>query len=189
MDTTYLFATLNNISILSEAIQDQIKAYLIEEFLPKKTIVLKEGQISQRIYFIKEGFIRSYYYKEGDQFTNWFMDKGDIIISVYSFFSRKPAFENIETLEDCTLQSINWDQLQALYRDYPEFNKVGRIITEQYYIRSEERAINLQKLTAKQRYENLLTTYPGVLQRASLGQIASHLGIKQETLSRIRAGT
>jgi len=114
------------------------------------------------------------------------MGEGEFIISVYSFFSRKPSFENIEVLEDCVLQSINWDQLQFIYKDFPEFNLTGRIVTEQYYIRSEERAISLQTLTAKQRYENLLQTYPGILQKVTLGQIASYLSIKQETLSRIR---
>ena len=115
------------------------------------------------------------------------MGDGDIIVSVYSFFSRQPSFENIEILEDATLQSINWDQLQSLYKNYPEFNETGRLITENYYIKSEERVINLQTLTARQRYDQLLSTYPGILQKASLGQIASYLGIKQETLSRIRA--
>ncbi len=115
------------------------------------------------------------------------MGEGEIIVSVYSFFSRKPSFENIEVLDDCVLQSINWDQLQGLYKKYPEFNLTGRIITEQYYIRSEERTISLQTLNAKQRYEKLLSDYPGILQKASLGQIASYLSIKQETLSRIRA--
>lgn len=188
MDAAYLLQTLNNISILSPVLQKQLQSYLIEEYVPKRSLLLKEGQVAQRIYFIKEGFVRSYYYKDGDSFTNWFNGKGDIIISIYRFFARQPSFENIETLEDCVLQSINWDQLQALYRDFPEFNKTGRLITEQYYIRSEERTISLQKFTAKQRYENLLATYPGILQKASLGQIASYLGIKQETLSRIRAG-
>ena len=94
--------------------------------------------------------------------------------------------ENIEVLEDCILQSINWDQLQELYINYPEFNLTGRLITEQYYIRSEERTVILQTQDAKQRYERLLSEYPGILQKASLGQIASFLSIKQETLSRIR---
>ena len=158
----------------------------MEERFPAKRIILKEGQVSQRIYFIKTGFIRAYYYKAGKEFTSWFMGEGEIIVSVYSFFSRKPSFENIEVLEDCVLQSINWDQLQSIYKNFPEFNLTGRIITEQYYIRSEERAINLQTLTATQRYEKLLLNYPGILQKASLGQIASFLSIKQETLSRIR---
>jgi hypothetical protein len=76
--------------------------------------------------------------------------------------------------------------LQSLYQEFPGFNITGRLITEQYYIRSEKRAIDLQTLPAKQRYEKLLADYPGILQKASLGQIASYLSIKQETLSRIR---
>lgn len=187
METIGLLNTLNNITILSESLQEQIRSYLIEEHFARKSLLLKEGQVSQRIYFIKKGFIRAYHHRGGNEFTNWFMREGDIIVSVYSFFSRKPSFENIEVLEDCILQSINWDQLQDIYRRYPEFNQTGRLITEQYYIRSEERSIDLQTLTAKQRYDQLLLSYPGIQQKASLGQIASFLGIKQETLSRIRA--
>jgi len=186
METDDLISTLNSISMLSENFQSQLKACLKEEHFPRKTILLKEGQVAQRIYFIKKGFIRAFYHKDNSEFSTWFMGGGEFIISVYSFFSRKPSFENIEVLEDCTLQSVNWDQLQALYKQYPEFNLTGRLITEQYYIRSEERAINLQTLTAKQRYEKLLTDYPGILQKVTLGQIASYLSIKQETLSRIR---
>jgi CRP-like cAMP-binding protein len=188
MDTSQLFNVLNNISILSTALRSQLNEYLIEEQFTKKHLLLKEGMVSQRIYFVKKGFVRAYYYKNGQKFTSWFMGENEIIISVFSFFSRKPAFENIELLEDSLLQSINWDQLQKLYTAFPEFNLTGRIITEQYYIKSEERSINLQTLSAKQSYENLLSTHPGILQKASLGQIASYLSIKQETLSRIRAG-
>lgn len=187
METTGLLNTLNSITILSEGLQEQIKSFLSEELFPKKSILLKSGQVSHRVYFIKTGFVRAFYYKENSEYTTWFMGDGDIIVSVYSFFSRKPSFENIEVLEDSIMQSISWDQLQYLYKHYPEFNLTGRIITEQYYIKSEERFINLQTLDAKQRYNKLILDYPGILQKASLGQIASYLSIKQETLSRIRA--
>ncbi len=180
METNSLLSVLNNINILSPAIQAELQSYLVEYHFPKKTVLLKEGQVAQRIYFVKEGFTRAYYHKKGNEYTSWFMGQGEIILSVYSFFSRKPSFENIQVLEDSVLQSINWDQLQSIYKNHPEFNLTGRLITEQYYIRSEERTINLQTLTAKQRYENLLATYPGILQKASLGQIASFLDIKQE---------
>lgn len=187
MEANGLIKTLNNITILSPALQDEIKLHLVEERFGRRSVILKAGQVSQRIYFIKEGFVRAYYSKVGSDYTSWFMGPGDIIVSVYSFFSRKPSFENIQVLENSVLQSINWDQLQRLYKTYPEFNLTGRLITEQYYIKSEERAIALQTLTAKQRYEALLLAYPGILQKATLGQIASYLSIKQETLSRIRA--
>jgi CRP-like cAMP-binding protein len=188
MNTQGLFELLNNISILSAGLQEQLKACLVEESFTRKQLLLKEGMVAQRIYFIKKGFVRAYHHNNGEKFTSWFMGEGEIIISVYSFFSRKPSFENIEILEDAVLQSINWDQLQNIYAAFPEFNFTGRIITEQYYIRSEEKMISMQTLTAKQRYEALLAAHPAILQKASLGQIASYLGIKQETLSRIRAG-
>jgi CRP-like cAMP-binding protein len=187
MDLSPLFNTLNNIQILSTELKSRFAEFVIEEQVPKKTILLKAGMVAHRIYFIKKGFVRAFYYKGDRQFTSWFMGQGEIIISVYSFFSRKPSFENIETLEDCTLQSISWEQLQELYAIFPKFNITGRIITEQYYIRSEERAINLQTLTATQRHQKLLSEYPQIAQMATLGQIATYLGIKQETLSRIRA--
>jgi CRP-like cAMP-binding protein len=187
MDTNHLFATLNGINILSIDLQKRISEMLIEECFKKRALLLKEGMVAQRIYFIKKGFVRAYYTRNDQQFTSWFMGQGDIIISVYSFFSRKPSFENIEVLDDCVVQSINWDQLQQLYREFVSFNISGRIITEQYYMKSEERAIALQTLTARQRYEKLLNDYPQIIQHATLGQIATYLGIKQETLSRIRA--
>ena len=173
---------------MSSALQQRLKEDLIEESFSKKHLLLKEGLVAQRIYFIKKGFVRAFHYQNEEKFTSWFMGEGEIVISVYSFFSRNPSFENIELLEDSVLQSINWDQLQKIYQDFPEFNFTGRLITEQYYIKSEERMINMQTLTARQRYEKLLATHPDILNKASLGQIASHLGIKQETLSRIRAG-
>jgi CRP-like cAMP-binding protein len=153
METNSLLYTLNNVTILSESLRERIKLYLVEDHCKKKSILLKAGQVSQRIYFIKEGFARAYYFKGNDEFTSWFMTKGDIIVSVYSFFSRNPSFENIEVLEDSVLQSINWDQLQNIYKDFPK----------------------------------LISEYPEILQKASLGQIASFLSIKQETLSRIRS--
>lgn len=188
MNTANLFNKLNSISILSAGLKEQLKEYLIEEQFSKKQLLLKEGMVAQRIYFIEKGFVRAFHHKDGEKFTSWFMGEGEIIISVYSFFSRKPSFENIELLEDCILQSINWDQLQKLYASFPEFNLIGRIITEQYYIRSEEKMIHMQTLSARQRYDALINTHPDILNKASLGQIASYLGIKQETLSRIRAG-
>ncbi|HEY8930325.1 MAG TPA: Crp/Fnr family transcriptional regulator [Mucilaginibacter sp.] len=186
MDTTALFGTLNSIAVLPAELKKVMADILIEEEFPRKSILLKTGQVAQRIYFIKKGLVRAFYYKGDNEYSSWFNGENEIIISVYSFFSRRPSFETIEVLDDCILQSINWDQLQSLYQQFPEFNLIGRLITEQYYIRSEEKMIELQTLTAKQRYEKLLATYPNIIQRATLGQIASYLAVKQETLSRIR---
>jgi len=187
MNASLLIQTLNHITQLSKELENCIISNLREEKLHKRDILLEEGQIARRIYFIQKGFSRAYYIKNDKEYTTWFMGEGDIMISVFSFFTRQPAVETIEVLEDSILLSMSWEQLQKLYTDFPDFNLVGRIITEQYYIKSEERAISLRTMSAKDRYLSLIKTYPTILQKASLGQIASHLGMNLETLSRIRA--
>lgn len=187
MDVDLLIQTLNFIAPLSAELQQSLSGYVVEEPYAKKHLLLKEGQVAKKIFFIKNGFARAFYYPhDGKECTSWFMGKGDIMISVYSFFTQQPAAENIELLEESIIQSITWNQLQSIYADFKEFNYIGRIITEKYYIQSEERAILLRTLTAKERYELLLKSHPTIFQKASLGQIASYLGISQETLSRVR---
>jgi CRP-like cAMP-binding protein len=106
--------------------------------------------------------------------------------SLYSFETQTPNFENIEILEDSTLYAISYESLQYLYHHYPEFNLLGRRLVEKYYVELMERTLSFQFQSARERYLQLLTNRPQILQRASLGHIASYLGISQETLSRIR---
>jgi hypothetical protein len=68
-----------------------------------------------------------------------------------------------------------------IYKNFPETERIGRLITEQYYIRLESRLLGLQFTTAKERYQKLEETQADLLQRVSLGQIAAYLGISQET--------
>jgi CRP-like cAMP-binding protein len=186
MDTSLLIQSLNFITPLSSRIEERLNEYLVEEIFSKKHLLVKEGSTAKRIYFISRGFARAYFFRESKEFTSWFMGAGDFMISVYSFFTQKPAVENIELLEDSTLISLTWAQLQTLYADFPEFNFVGRLITEKYYMMSEERAVLHRTLSAPERYKVLLKTYPEIMQKAKLGQIASYLDMSQETLSRIR---
>ncbi len=114
------------------------------------------------------------------------MREGDFLISIVSFYTRQPAHEYMELLEESTLLSITYTQLQQLYRDFPEFNIVGRLLTEKYYVMSELRTQNLRMQTALERYQQLLTDFPDIFGRVPLKYIASHLGISPETLSRLR---
>ena len=117
----------------------------------------------------------------------WFGQENDIISSMYSFVSQKNSFESIEVLENSILYCLEYEQLQRLYKQHTEINLIGRLFTEKYYIQLEERVMSLQFQTAQERYKQIIKTNPSLLQRASLGHIASFLGITQETLSRIRA--
>jgi CRP-like cAMP-binding protein len=186
MDADLLIQTLNFIAPLSSKIQARLHEYLIEEKYPKRHLLVHEGHVANRIYFITEGFARAYFYHDAKECTTWFMGKGDFMISVFSFFTQQPAVENIELLEDTVLISMTWTQLQNIYADFVEFNYVGRLITEKYYMMSEERAILHRTISALERYKIMIKKYPQIMQKVKLGQIASYLGISPETLSRVR---
>ena len=105
-----------------------------------------------------------------------------------SFFTQQPSEECLELLEPAVVHSISYDQLQELYRDFPEFNFIGRRLIEHYYVLSEQRAQHLRSRTAQERYELLLRDFPTAFQRVALTHITSHLGVAAETLSRLRNG-
>ncbi|WP_316805772.1 Crp/Fnr family transcriptional regulator [Pedobacter agri] len=182
-----LFSLFNNLYPLKEEIKTAIIANSEIIKVGKKVKLLSVGERSNTIYFIVSGAARIFYLnKEGKETNTWFLFENELLISVYSFYTGKPSFEYIETLEDCTLIAVKRDKLDELYLQYMEFNFSGRKLTEFYHMRNEIQANELRMLSAKERYQNLLDRNPQLFQRVSLGHIASYLGISQETLSRIR---
>ncbi len=180
--------TLEHIHPLSDA----LKSYLLDKLKPvslhKKQVFLKQGEVSNKISFIVKGLLRAYYIsEEGVETSVWFMKEGDISISVRSFFERKPSEEFIEAIEDTLLLYLTYDELQECYSLFPEFNIVGRIVTERYYVLSEERLLGIRNKKAADRYRFLLQHHPEILLRAPAQYIASYLDIDKATLSRLKS--
>jgi CRP-like cAMP-binding protein len=123
---------------------------------------------------------------DGKEITYWFAFENNFVTSFFSFITRKPGVESIQLIEDCTLWAISYDDLQRLYSQYTDIERLGRIMHERYYVMLEERFLRNHFKEARERYEHVMMNAPHILQRAPLGHIASYLGITQETLSRIR---
>ncbi|SPZ94201.1 Uncharacterised protein [Sphingobacterium multivorum] len=118
--------------------------------------------------------------------NSWFGEENQIFGSILPVYTEKPSFENIQLLEDSEIYAISVDDLNELYRIYPELNLIGRKIAEEVCIILEERIMSLHTKSAVERYQSLIRLQPNLLNRINLGHIASYLGITQETLSRIR---
>jgi CRP-like cAMP-binding protein len=172
---------------VSEELQEAFYKNTVYKTVEEGDILVRAGEYCNDIYFVESGLLRGYYYQDDKEITNWFTREGEFATNFYSFITKVPSSETIEAVEDCEMIQVPYANLQQLYRDYPETERLGRILTENYYIRLEERLLGLQFTTAKERYENLMKNNPGLILRAQLGHIASYLGITQETLSRIRA--
>ena len=115
------------------------------------------------------------------------MRERDLVISVESFFKQKESFESIQALEDCEVYSLNYSDLQNLYTQFPEFNFGVRVLTEKYYVLSEQRLFSLRLQRASERFKFILEHDPQLVQRVPLKYIASYLSVSEEHLSRIKS--
>ncbi|GAA4459967.1 Crp/Fnr family transcriptional regulator [Nemorincola caseinilytica] len=152
----------------------------------KGQYLLRVGERCNELCFVEKGLLRGYYMEGEREVTNWLALDGEFAASFYSFVARVPSVESIEALEPTEMLLLPYDELQRLYKDLPETERLGRVITENYYVKLEGRLLGLQFKTVRERYDQLLANNPMLVQRAPLGYIASYLGITQETLSRIR---
>lgn len=182
-----LLAYLQSIITVSEALTQEILTISSTHHIQKGQNIIHINERCSDLFFIKKGLLRGYYFSEEKEITNWFAQEGEFATCFYSFIAQKPSFETIQAIEDAELIQIPFTELQSLYAQFPETERLGRVITETYYIKLEERLLSLQFKSAKERYLNLIESKPSFIKRAPLGQIAGYLGISQETLSRMRA--
>jgi CRP-like cAMP-binding protein len=165
--------------------------FLVERVQPfefkKSEIILNDRHVCEYLYFVTSGLLRGYYFNEAKEITNWIATEDDFGTSYYSLISQQPGYETIEALEHSRVDAIHKKDMDLLYEKFPETEKAGRVLLENYYLRLEERMIYTRFKTAKERYQHFFENKKDLVRRAPLGCIASYLGITQETLSRIRA--
>jgi CRP-like cAMP-binding protein len=118
--------------------------------------------------------------------TLHFAFEGDWVNNNLSRLSNAPSTISIKAIEDSEIQIIKQTDITDLYLRIPKVERLGRILTEQAFIKFVEQTIEFQTLTAKERYENLLKNHPAIFRKVQLYHIANYLGIAPKSLSRIR---
>ena len=155
--------------------------------LEKGKFLHKPNKVCKYTYFINSGLVRIYYKKGDKEITDNFSAEGEWITSIYSFMQNVPDNCYIQTLEKSELISIDILQLEKCFVDFPEMERFGRMLISKYFVEQSERIISLQFHTSNERYNFYFKTAINKIQRVPLGMLASHLGMTQETLSRVRA--
>ena len=171
----------------SEDELEEIMSYFEKEGVEKNALLVCEGQVCKKLYFVETGLGRSYYLKkDGKEITQWFFAEGKPMSSVESFFQQTPSLYYLEILEDSIVHSISKEKLDLLFKKYHRVEKFGRILSTEMLTKVVNKLNAVQFQTARERYDYMLKEFPDISNRVPLGNIASYLGMTQETLSRIR---
>lgn len=182
---------LKNISRHISLDKDEVSYFvslLKKKLVPKKSFILKEGQICRYINFVHSGVLRAFYVDEsGRESTIMFAVEDWWVTDMYCFINHLPAMLNIQALEDSSIFQLQKDDLDRLYTEVPKFERFFRIILQNAYIREQLRVIQNLSLPAEERYKNFLTMYPQAAKQVTQKQIATYLGITPEFLSTILA--
>lgn len=150
-------------------------------------ILLDEGSITHEYYIIEEGLFRSFVIDyNGKEITTEFYSPGELIIESFSFFHKSPALEKYQALLDAIVWKIDYTNFQKLLNEMEGLREWGRSWATSHLLFMKKRSVNMLTMNATDRYLNLLTERPQVIQGAPLKQIASYLGITDTSLSRIR---
>ncbi len=182
-----LIQLLNDIKPISDALHKALVKVFEVQRIKKGTILLREGDVCKKLWFLADGLLRSYHTIGNKEVTSRIMFKNHIVISPGSFFTQTPATESIEALENSTVLIILFSDLQEIYAKFPMFNYHTRIITEQYFYKQEQRLYMLRKPDATEKYKYFLENYENYARSIPQKFIASFLNIAPETLSRTRS--
>lgn len=182
-----LLKMLKEIRSLSKELHDALLDSFHDQQIKKGTILLQEGDVCKKLWFLADGLLRSYHNIGNKEITSRIMFRNHIVISPGSFFTQTPATESIESLSDGTVVTLSFADLQKIYSKFPEFNYHTRIITEQYFYKQEQRLYMLRRRDAAAKYNYFLENYSDYLKDIPQKYIASFLNIAPETLSRTRS--
>ncbi|MDN3550050.1 Crp/Fnr family transcriptional regulator [Mucilaginibacter aquaedulcis] len=167
---------------------EAINAAFKKEGYPKGTNLVQPDNRSHKIYFVEEGLIRLFYInQEGKDITHFFFGENNFTMSVENVYFNNPDPYGREVLEDSTLRIIHFREFTDLLDKVSAFKSFSFLVAIDMLKRFSDRLFSLQFQTAEQRYKIFIDNYPNILLRAPLGDIASYLGITQQTLSVIRS--
>ncbi len=155
-------------------------------FLKKGDYFLKSGENNNYIGFIKKGLVRYFVYKNGEESTLEFTKEGEFIAEYQSFINRGISIQSIQAIEDSELLVISYTDLQRLYITTRDGNLLGRMIVEHRFNTMINQLLSVYMHNPEQRYKYFIENYSNLVQRIPQYLIASYVGIKPQSLSRIR---
>ncbi|GAA4141760.1 Crp/Fnr family transcriptional regulator [Sphingobacterium kyonggiense] len=174
----------------SYQINDELELFFdqhmeLKEF-QKGDIIFEPDSHLRYIYYIESGFTRIYYFKNGKDITHYFFGPNSFSTGIESVFYGKPSIFGFQALAPSRIWMIPFNPIAELAKTDITVNQIIQKVLLDSLINFSNRFYKTQFETAQERYQTLIEENPALFQNASLGHIASYLGISQPTLSVIR---
>ncbi len=183
-----LISKIKNAIDLSSDAEEHIHSIATERQVSKGDVLIQEGQMVNKTYFVMNGSLRSFCTdKEGKEHTLQFAIRDWWISDFTAIYNRVPASLTVECIADSTVIEFNARELEEIYDRFPAFEPYQRKNLERHIVSLNKRILNQMQLTALARYQLFLEQYPDIEKSISNYHIASYLGITQQSLSRVRA--
>jgi CRP-like cAMP-binding protein len=178
---------LESITPLTDADKRLCTTYFEPVLLPKNRVVEEAGLVPKYLYFVLSGYVRLFYYDDdGNEVTTHINCPPGFITSYFSFLHQTSAKEHVECVTESALLRITKPHLDSLLEQSAALKTVSIAIFQESLSYNEQRANELATLNAEERYRKLIAKQPEILHNVPIQYIASFLGIKPESLSRIR---
>jgi len=160
--------------------------YITTLHVSPRTVILKEGDVPRKIFFVKKGCLRASFVSRGREITFQFFFEGDAVASIEGFRSAQPSPISITAVEPCELLALKKEGFDHIVRENP---KVKDLLLELAFRRFGDYShlfLSYLRDTPRQRYQALMREQPRIMERVPQRFIASYLGITPVSLSRIR---
>ena len=181
------FKSFNEKVPLTQEEQELITSYLKPKKIRKKQYLLQEGDVCKTIAFVEQGAVRAYSIDDGgSEHIIQFALEGWTISDLYSFLTEEPATYNIDALEDSEIVLISRAAHHEMLEKIPKYQSYILNLITGAYLAMTRRLTSVISNSSEERYETISALYPDILQRVPQHMIASYMGLKPETLSRVR---
>ncbi|SDD54167.1 cAMP-binding domain of CRP or a regulatory subunit of cAMP-dependent protein kinases [Dyadobacter soli] len=181
-----LFDFISKYISLTDDEKNAIVSLALFRQVKKGAILLKEGEKSNDGYFVLKGCIRIYYIIDGEEKTTAFYTEMEAL-TPHCVIQKAPSEYYISCVEDSILLVSDPDMEAEMFSKFPKFETLCRILAEEFLAKQQINFDEFKTSSPEQRYINLLQKRPDLIQRVPQHQLASFLGIKPQSLSRLRA--
>lgn len=154
-------------------------------YLNKNDFFVKAGRPCKYIGIVESGALFSFVSPNENQIVNDLFVENSFVTYYRSFLTQLPASGSIQCVDDCIIYGFSIEKYNSLMNNL-DWIKLFKYISDRLFIKKCARENSFMKMDATERYHQLIQIHPGIEQKFPQYTIASYIGIKPETLSRIK---